>query len=197
MNLYPEKLGTKCDVLYNCGVKSPNNGGDLNTDFFKESGVKWICSIPKSNKDGKRCKNSPGKWFDRNFLTKAKQEFNFRFMLCDHYSEINSKAESRANTGFSAVFDILNHKPKELFVCGYSFYLDSFIKGYKKGCKMGEEEFSKKCFASRTHKQIPQWKYFKSMLETCPEIKTDPILNKILQMSDLSREEFEKIVHTN
>ena len=88
----------------------------------------------------------------------------------------------------AAIFDILLHDAASLFVTGFSFYLDSFIKGYKKNSKRSEEQFAKECFVSKRHNQNNQWNYLK---EHKSLIETDEVLAYILNMERLSREDFE------
>ena len=45
----------------------------------------------------------------------------------------------------------------------------------------------KECFVSKRHKQEPQWKYLKEIYETDKRIEVDEILQKILAMDKLSR----------
>ena len=84
-----------------------------------------------------------------NWFTVLKLKWNFNFHIMDYreYLKIN-EIIGRANTGFAAIFDLLNHGVSNLYITGFSFYLDSFINGYKKGCERDEEEFAKECLDS-------------------------------------------------
>jgi len=194
---YPENVGTKTDILYNCGIKKMDNGGDLNIEFYKSQGVKWISTIPYSDYNGNCHNNSLHSMVDKNFIDEAKANFNFHLMDWHNYSHINKHVKCRSNTGFAAIFDLLNHKPSELFICGYSFYLDSFIKGYKDGCDRDEEEFAKQCFVSKRHVQPSQWGYLKKIFSKEKKLTADSVLSQILKMENFSREEFTQIIHTN
>ena len=191
---YPESVGTKSDILYNCGVKKLDNGGSLNIEFYKSQGIEWISTIPNSDEHGNCHDNSVHPMVDKNFIDEAKANFNFHLMDWRNYSHINKHVKCRSNTGFAAIFDLLNHKPSELFICGYSFYLDPFIKGYKNGCDRDEEEFAKQCYHSKRHIQSNQWNYLKKCFHKEKRITTDPVLGKILNMDKLSREEFGQIL---
>ena len=37
------------------------------------------------------------------------------------YSKINKRVDCRANTGFAAIFDLLNHDISKLYITGYNF----------------------------------------------------------------------------
>ena len=54
------------------------------------------------------------------------------------FSSINLLVE----TDPSAIFDLLHAGAKEIHVTGFSFYMDSFMEGYKKGCDRDEEKFA-------------------------------------------------------
>ena len=99
----------------------------------------------------------------------------------------------RQNTGFAAIFDLLEFDLKELYITGFSFYLDSFFKGYKSGCKRNEEVFSQECFKSRRHNQKKQWNYLKNNIDN-KKLTFDPILKEILSMSKLDRNLFHAIM---
>ena len=194
---YEKNLGSRTDILYNCGIKSPDNGGSLDCEFYKQKGVKWISTIPHSDYNGKCTANNLNPMVDEKFIKQSRKDFSFHLMDWHLYSDLNKKVKCRSNTGFAAIFDLLNHNPKSLLICGYSFYLDSFAKGYKKGCKWSEEKFSKECFVSKRHIQPNQWKVLKDFYEEDERIHTDSVLEKILQMESLRREQFKKIIHSN
>jgi hypothetical protein len=185
---YSNSIGTRTDILYNCLIKSPDNGGDIKIKEYLKSGVKWISTIPSSDINGicksNKLHNMVG-WFT---VFKLKRNFNFHIMDYRKYSVVNEHVLSRANTGFAAIYDLLNHGVSKLYITGYSFYLDNFISGYKDGCERDEEEFAKQCFASKRHKQEPQWKCLKEIVKKDDRIEVDAILQKILNMEDLSRD---------
>ena len=109
------------------------------------------------------------------------------------YSLLNKNLASRANTGFAAIFDLLKYDLKELYITGFSFYLDSFLKGYKDGCQRNEEVFSEECFNSARHNQNNQWEYLKKNISN-KRITFDPVLKEILNMNKLDRNLFHAII---
>ncbi len=188
IDAYSKSLGTRTDILYNCLIKSPDNGGELNGEEYLDRGVKWISTVPGSDHNGICTSNKLHKmvsWFS---VFKLKRKFDFHVMDYKSYSIINENVESRANTGFSAIYDLLNHDISKLYITGFSFYLDNFISGYKEGCVRDEEEFARQCFISKRHKQEPQWRYLKRTAQQDKRIEVDPILKKILSMDSLSRD---------
>ena len=185
---YFSNIGKRTDILYNCLIKSPDNGGDIKVKEYTKNKIKWIATIPSSDADGTSKSNKLHKMV--NWFTVFKLKWNFNFHIMDHkkYSEVNKKVESRANTGFASIFDLLNHDVSKLYVTGFSFYLDNFMSGYKNGCERDEEEFAKQCFISKRHKQEPQWRYLKEIFQKDERVEVDEILKKILAMDNLSRD---------
>lgn len=189
-------IGKKTNILYNCLIEHPDNGGKIDVQFLKKHKVKWICTIPTSDQHGKSVSNKLHPMVKWRTIFKVKIFFNFHVFNPKSYSTLNEKVKSRANTGFSAIFDLLEFNISKLFITGFSFYLDDFIDGYKDGCERSSKEFSLHCFNSKRHNQFNQWSFLKETVKKDNRIITDKVLSKILLMDNLDRKEFEKIVRT-
>ena len=187
INKYFDSIGSRTDILYNCLIKSPDNGGDIKVKEYKKNKIKWIATTPSPYLNEGSKPNELHKMVSWFTVFKLKLNFNFHIMDQKKYSLINKKVESRANTGFASIFDLLNHDISKLYITGFSFYLDNFMPGYKSGCERDEEEFAKQCFVSKRHKQEPQWRYLKEIFQKDKRIEVDKILKKILTMDKLSR----------
>ena len=185
---YFDSIGSRTDILYNCLIKSPDNGGDIKVKEYKKNKIKWIATTPSPYVNEASKPNELHKMVSWFTVFKLKWNFNFHIMDQKIYSLINKKVESRANTGFASIFDLLNHDISKLYITGFSFYLDNFMSGYKSGCERDEEEFAKQCFVSKRHKQEPQWRYLKEIFQKDKRIEVDKILKKILTMDKLSRD---------
>tara|TARA_B100000886_G_scaffold340374_1_gene309528 strand:+ start:561 stop:1301 length:741 start_codon:yes stop_codon:yes gene_type:complete len=184
-------LGKRTDILYNCLIEHPDNGGKIDIKFLKKNNVKWICTIPNSNAEGKPLRFLHPQVKLSTYI-KLKLFMNFHTFNLSEYAKLNKKIKCRANTGFAAIFDILNCDIKELFLTGFSFYLDSFFKGYKKDCTRDEEEFAKQCFASVRHNQFNQWKLLKELNDE--RLSFDPVLKEIISLEELDRNQFNNII---
>ena len=188
---YSQKLGTRTDILYHCLLESPDNGGPIDINFYKKNNLKWFCTMPKTGYDGKVYPYRFPKNTKYLSLLKVLYNFNFHKVGSDILKEIQKEIKCKPNTGLISIIDILSFKPKKLFITGFSFYLDSFIEGYKAGCSRSEEIFSEQCFLSVRHNQFNQWNYLKRVYkENKNIILTDNILDKILQMETLDRDKF-------
>ena len=192
---YGDHTGRRTDILYNCLIEHPDNGGKIDIKFLKNHKVSWISTVPGSGPDG-LCESNKlhGMVKVRTFL---KIRMNFRCHVMDwrDYGELNKTVGCRANTGFAAIFDLLNHGVGSLFITGFSFYLDSFMSGYKNGCERDEEEFAFECFNSKRHLQATQWSYLKGALERFDNIAMDPVFRVIMGLNSLSKTEYQKALN--
>jgi len=198
LDRYPESLGARTDILYNCLIDSLDNGGVVDIDFYKERGVKWVSTIPNSKPTGECSSPDLHKMVNKKNVKAIKKNFNFHVMDHVEYNTLNGVVKCRSNTGYAAIFDLLSYGIESIFVCGYSFYLDSFISGYKDGCKRSDEEFAAQCFESKRHVQKTQWEFLKRIRANDDMISCDPVLESILKMEELSRDAFqENNIYTN
>tara|TARA_B100001248_G_scaffold239026_1_gene204032 strand:- start:6436 stop:7206 length:771 start_codon:yes stop_codon:yes gene_type:complete len=187
------KIGSKTDILFNCLIESNDNGGQIKLRDLKKNKVKWICTIPSSDYSGYSISNKLSSGVSYLTVLKLKYFLNLHIFDYKKYNELNKKVQCRTNTGFSAIFDLLESGAKEVFITGFSFYLDSFMKGYKKGCSRTEDEFAKDCFSSVRHDQLNQWLFLKKN-KNDPRLSFDPVLKEILKIKKLDRIEFDKIL---
>tara|TARA_B100000242_G_C43054350_1_gene493033 strand:+ start:2467 stop:3240 length:774 start_codon:yes stop_codon:yes gene_type:complete len=188
-----KKVGSKTDILFNCLIEHNDNGGKLDFDELKKNNVTWICTIPRSDFYGNATSNKLSKGVNLLTLLKLKLFFNFHVFDYKSYNILNKKVKCRSNTGFSAIFDLLESGAKEIFITGFSFYMDSFMAGYKKGCLKDEDKFAEDCFLSIRHNQINQWKYLKGF-KNHPNLSFDPVLQELLEKDDLNRKDFPEIL---
>ena len=180
-------------ILFNCLIEHEDNGGVISIRELKKNKIKWVCTTPRSNFSGETNSNKLSKGVK--FLTFLKLKYFFNLHIFDYkkYNKLNKSISCRSNTGFSAIFDLLECGAKEIFITGFSFYMDSFLEGYKKGCSRSEEEFAKDCFSSIRHDQINQWEFLKTYKNN-PRLKFDPILLELLNREQLNRDEFKDII---
>ena len=198
---HPASLGTKADILYNSFIRKPDQGGEPSLDLFKSHNIKWLCTAPwdgygHGGPDPSYCNSTSAKRLhplvDERFLKLAFENFSFHIMSRESASHLNKSLDSRANAGFAAIFDLLSHDIKELFICGYSFYLDPYIENYKKGCTSIEADHTTRITRKKSI-QSNHWKCLKNEVDKNAKVSVDPLLNKILKMSSYSLEEFKKI----
>jgi len=189
---HPQNLGTKADILYNSCIEEPNQGGDLSVDLFREAGLEWVCTIPHSDFSGNVQDGGFHPSVNLSSIEKIKQNFKFHITEPSICIETNSRVKCRANTGFVAIFDLLSQNIQELFICGYSFYLDPYINDYKKGCTEIEADNVRRTLSTR-HIQGNHWQCLKDEVNKNTKVVVDPFLRKILNMESYSLEEFQKL----
>ena len=121
-------------------------------------------------------------------------DYNVRIIPEEIDKVLKKETQTRPNTGFLAMFDILSCAPKSLTIHGFTFYLDGFIKGSKAGVEKEknctEEEFAIMALNSKRHKQENMWRFAKEHLLNADNVILDNTMNKILSLEKFSREEF-------
>ena len=195
IDTHSKSVGKRTDILYNCLIEKIDNGGYISLRNLKKNNVKWVCTQLYSDIKGNVFENKLHP--EIKFLTVLKLRYFLNLHIYDYenYSFLNKELKCRANTGFSAIFDLLENEAKEIFITGFSFYLDSFIKGYKKGSNKNEEDFADECFNSIRHNQKNQWSYLKSKKNN-PKFSFDPVLKEILNLKKLDKRKFIEIMNT-
>lgn len=193
---YAEDVGTRTDVLYSCLIERAQQTGKLDPDQLADHyHIKWIVAPPESDMKGiARSTKFHG-------LASPKKVKNIMkrvpIRLVDHefHTSLAKKVQCKPNTGFLAIYDLLRLDPKYLSIYGFSFYLDGFLPGQKSGVEKEknctEQEFADMAFNSRRHVQVNMWSYAKETLPYSERIKTDPVLTRILELSEFSRKAFE------
>lgn len=178
---YSEYIGTRTDILYNCLLEHPDNGGIIDIEFLKNNNLKYFVFHPEVSYEGQAINKIPG---HINMKTLQNLNKNFKLEMIDYnkYNTISKQVKCRPNTGFIAIFDLLSYDIKELYITGYTFYLDGFMKDYKKHTK---EDFTKKCFNSKRHIQENMFQFLKSNKNKNNKIKTDEVLTQILELKNL------------
>jgi len=193
---YPEDVGTRTDILYSCLIETAANGGKLDikelTDLYK---VKYICAPPYSNFSGVSASTRLHPMVNNSKVKEISEHIPVRIVGHKFHTDLAKKVNSRPNTGFMAIYDLLEQNPKELFVCGFSFYLDGFIPGCKSGIVeekgVTEEEFGTMAFNSKRHNQKNMWSHAKETLRSHQSVTLDHKLFEILNLPSLDKDLFQ------
>jgi|ETNvirnome_2_130_1030620.scaffolds.fasta_scaffold36669_2 hypothetical protein len=198
---HPVSLGKKANILYNSFIRKPDQGGNPTLDLFTEHNIEWLCTAPwdgygHGHPNPDYCNSTKQillhPLIDQSFLETALRSLSFHIMSRESASKINKILSSRANAGFAAIFDLLSYDIKELFICGYSFYLDPYINGYKKGCTATEADHTTRITRKKSI-QGNHWQCLKDEVNKNTKVVVDPFLRKILNMESYSLEEFQKL----
>jgi hypothetical protein len=185
--LYPEFIGKRTDILYNCMLEKPDNGGIIDVELLKNNNVKYVIYHPDVSFEG-ICVNRPPKTLNMNTINKLhSNNINTQMIDSNFYNSISKQVNCRPNTGFIALFHLLSFDIKELYITGYTFYLDGFMNGYKD--HVDKEQFRDKCFKSKRHNQKNLWKFLKEQKQKDSRIKTDKYLERILNLDNLNNDE--------
>lgn len=183
---FNEYIGSKTDILYNCMLEHSDNGGIIDINLLTKNNVKYIIYHPEVTFEGISIQQKP-KILNNNTLKNIEDNNIITHMIdSTFYNTISSQVNCRPNTGFIALFHLLSYNIKELYITGYTFYLDEFMNGYKD--HINKEQFRDKCFKSKRHNQQNLWKFLKEQRNIDKRIKTDKYLEKILNLDDLNND---------
>jgi len=195
VDVYEKDVGKKSDILYSCLIEKPANAGKLDASLLKDKfGVKMVCAPPESTYEGVAHRTKFHHLVDPKTVKEISKLMPVRIVEHDFHTILARKVRCRPNTGFLAVYDLLRHKPKKLSIYGFSFYLDGFMAGCKKGIvqeqNKDEKQFAEQCFNSKRHVQKNMWLLAKQTLLNNETVCPDPVLNKILKMDKLDKLQF-------
>tara|TARA_B100000424_G_scaffold271414_1_gene274018 strand:+ start:2720 stop:3451 length:732 start_codon:yes stop_codon:yes gene_type:complete len=182
---YPEYIGQRCDLLYNCLYEHPDNGGIIDLKYFSKKGVKSIIYHPKVSFQGVAT-NSPPDGMAKGALNKI-QNSKYSSHMIDYqfYNSISKQTKCRPNTGYIAIHHLLSYNIKTLFITGYTFYMDKFMSGYKD--HVDKDEFNDKCFHSKRHNQKNLFNHLKECRQKDSRIQCDKYLSRILELENLDK----------
>jgi hypothetical protein len=187
-------VGSRTDVLYNCINPCFDCGGVLDFDYIKTQ-VKYIAvSIPIINDNNHRdfiFHNNKMINYYNDFVTLNNNKVKHYIINKSVYNKYDKILNSRPNTGFMALLDILNYDIKELYVKGFTFFRDGYLKDYRNnifGTVINNESESIKAVNmalnnTKIHNTERQIQLFKSIYKTKTNImKIDDGMKTILQL---------------
>lgn len=173
--------GTRTDVVYNSLDNSKRAGGDISKllEIWKNNNVKLICNCyPRAEFFYMKNINKHSQRVSKHFPVKQ--------MDTELYMKYKKLGESRPNSGFSALFDVFEAKPKELFIVGIDMMRSVSFKGYKPSFKMGDwsrNDYWKDMQVGPFdhHNPDKQYRIFKQLYYDNENIKVDPTIETIFE----------------
>ena len=168
-------IGKRTDILYNCLDDSDECGGSIDIEVIKDK-VKFIIGTLKYDFNNK---NNRDKLFFKDCILNNYYKFHrknrgtVKFIPIDNafYDKYDRIVNTRINTGIMAILHILQFNIKELYIKGFTFFKDGYVKGYKD--KIGGEIFTTEENSAiqinnlfnkyKNHKQVPQWRLLKQI----------------------------------
>jgi hypothetical protein len=192
---YSADVGVKTDVLYSCLIETAQNAGKLDVlELKNDYGVKFVCAPPQSDYKGISQRTTFHEMVNMKTVKHIIKVLPLRIVDHQMHTELAKKVQCRPNTGFLAIYDLLNFNPSMLSIYGFSFYLDGFIPGCKSGVEkeknVTEDEFATMAFNSKRHVQKNIWQYAKDTLRDNPSVKLDSVLDVILNLEKLDKKLF-------
>lgn len=191
-----EYIGERTDILYNCLDYREDCGGKIDFEYIKDK-VQYIVSTIKYDFNNKkhRDKQFHGKSFLNwyyHFHKNNQNKVKFIPISSSLYDEYDTKAGTRINTGLMAIFHILYFDIQELYIKGFSFFLDGYLTDYRnvinnEVCSNDTDTVSKvfdfMVVKNHNHDQEKQWMLFKEVYNKKKDIITlDDTLEKIINL---------------
>lgn len=177
-------VGSRTDILYNSLDLNPLSGGNLNKKDVVSDSIKQIC-CPYPLRE---------RTFNDNIFIPLNNEVSIfenkkiRFIKEEIYTKVKETTNSRLNTGFGAILDLLSFEISSLYVSGIDFYRSVYHEQYNAERDWGTDyrkieddlEF-KKYDDSDHHNPDRQYLYFKKLLEENKNvIMLDNFMSKII-----------------
>ena len=183
---YSDDIGARTDILYSCLIEKPGNAGPYQPQVLKDKyGIKMVVAPPHSDYRGIAYATKLHELVNRIKAQELSQTLTLRIVDHKFHTAMAKSIECKPNTSFMAIYDILRYEPSRLSLYGFSFYLDGFMPGCKRGVE-DEQVFADNCFVSKRHVQKNMWKAAKNSLLGLENVATDRVLTGILNMQDFS-----------
>jgi len=162
-------LGKRTDVLYQTMLQQLGLGTTMPIDELKDK-IKWICASFPDKKH---------KSFIKEFIKFNNNRINFHIIDKEYWESLKDKTDV-PHAGTVAIFDLLKHDIKELYITGITFYQvkgegnSFYYKGYHK--RVNKSKWVK----GTKHDCFKAFNYFKKTSKKDIRIKCDFMLERLL-----------------
>jgi GR25 family glycosyltransferase involved in LPS biosynthesis len=192
-------IGKRTDILYNCMDYREDCGGELDIDYLQNK-IKYLVGSIKYDFSDKTHRDS--QFHNKNFLNwfnyfHLKNNGKLKFINIENnfYDNYDKMADTRINTGLMGILHLLSFDIKELYIKGFTFFMDGYLLDYRDNingvkCK-NEKETEHNTFdfminKNKNHDQEKQFKLFKKICQDKKNIiKLDEELQKIILKENL------------
>lgn len=159
----PTKFGSRTDILYHCVSQTEYDGGKIDSNNSK---FVRLAYPPLNNKE------SPSfPYGNRNQYKEINHSDNkISYVLKQSYIKFENELETRPNCGTIAIWDLLQHNIKSLYVTGFTLWQTKYSELYK---KTEPEKILQDMKRYNTHDQEKIAKYYFNKILTNPKIKYD------------------------
>ena len=163
-------IGNRTDVLYNC-MTPVENKMLYNIPYLSREIIWMVSSLPAK---------PPAIYDISRFAQINNGIVNFTVPRIEHWNKIEQELQTRPNTGFWAILDLLSCPIKELYITGITFFRGGYMKEYK---NFNEEQALSYLKKDGHHRQEPQIEYMKKNLLQDKRVSVDSFLSKILNFA--------------
>jgi hypothetical protein len=163
------KIGSRTDIIYNSFNLTDYPGENrITPGLLRKEGIQFACSpYPMI---------FPFLQDIRMFLRMNNNHIPFHHINQNLFMKISNKIHTRPNTGISAIVDILSYNITELYLTGFTFFMDGYYSNYQ---IVNDNKLLSHTF-SGIHNQYLQKEFLKKLVLTDSRIKIDSVLHKIL-----------------
>lgn len=130
----PEVFGSKTNILYHCLDFDEENGGFIDYEFLKKSKCETIVSC-YPNINGANYRDIMFKMGLRqycfNLFLKQNGGIDYSFVSDDFYLNLDSKMNTRPNSGTVAFLHLLQSNLSHLEIVGFSFFSKGYVPSYR------------------------------------------------------------------
>ncbi len=169
-------IGTKTDILVHSFLEDEfTGGGHMDFDLFRKHKVRYILNAKHNFKNYRDILNIYKKYLTCNKIYLLSKQ---RVKDCDFFFKNYGFGPTN---GFRAIFMVMNSKPKEIYITGFTFYKTPYADGYRdqlKDMTINFEHMKKR----GAHNPDLEYSVFLKLLNSCEnKVILDSRLRKIVE----------------
>lgn len=166
---HKEDLGNRTDILCHCLNENPRCGNTVQYELMEKEGVFLSSPYPQGvmpfHKDVIK------------FMNRNQNRIPYHLIDKEFYLFLVSTVKTRINSGTSCILDLLAFPLKELYVFGFTWYIDGWRDSYKTNGII-ERELNN----NPIHYQQPQKEMIKELALNDSRLYIDDVMKKILEI---------------
>jgi len=164
-------VGARTDILYHCMLEKRGRDFAALVDSWN---LKFLCSAFPNTR-----------WYVKQNLDFLKRGVScpYRILPLPTWKKLFKKLKSTTpNTGTTAIYDLLDHDIKELYVTGFTFYKGGYSQGYKGGDVDRDRDKTRQVeLPEIEHDQVAQLQLMQKIWRSDSRVSVDETLESILE----------------
>ncbi|MEL7490838.1 MAG: glycosyltransferase family 29 protein [Pseudomonadota bacterium] len=177
-NKFAKNIGSRCDLLIHCISETEETGGPVSAVDFSTDDPVVLSPYALLDNFDEPSTFQPYYGNLRNFRNYfRKYDYKTFAPSNEDYLRLERELGSRPNTGFTGILTLLDLKPAELFVTGFTFFAGGYHSSYRNET---ETDVLTKMSDSGFHDQAAQLDYFVRKVANNPRLRMDMALHEIV-----------------